>query len=479
MNNWLLATLEEKDVKYTVGPFGHIIKPHSSDPEWNKYAAEEYGLFCEAPFRDSDLTMAQGHRLSRKEMHVDGEVFENLTFLKISGQQSVPAVELVESHRVSSPGMEYDYSRADSDIVDGVQLSRDANGQLYGKPAGFHVRLGTEGEQWIFRKAFDVRRPGLGGMLHLGDPDRIGMARYISKYAPVLNEIADLTLLWMFEMDRSKSNSEVAAIWKTFSGQVPGSNFDGGGLPESSIPGQLNVPGSYNDEEITKKLKEFRKVISARWLAVKPGEDMEIKDNPNPSASQQWLWKFVIERVCVTRGIPMVLVLPDSMQGTTLRAVMDDAQIGFTSQFAINARSAVMKYRFFMDWARYNRPKLADAPGDWMQCRVVPPPQINVDFGRNMQAMIAGIDAGIYDYDSVVTKDGGTADDRFLAKARQVGRAKQIAAQVTAEMGVEVKPEEIMGNLAEITALLAKNNPPATEGDDGAVEKTAGATSNA
>ena len=66
MNNWLLATLEEKDVKYTVGPFGHIVKPHSSDPEWNKYAAEEYAIWCEAPFRDSDLPMAQGHRLARK-----------------------------------------------------------------------------------------------------------------------------------------------------------------------------------------------------------------------------------------------------------------------------------------------------------------------------------------------------------------------------------------------------------------------------
>lgn len=468
MNNWLLATLEEKDVKYTVGPFGHIIKPHTSNDDWNRAAADEYAAWCEAPFRDSDLPMAQGHRLARKEMHVDGEVFENCTFLKEPGLQAIPAIELVESHRVSSPGMEYDYIRDDSGIVDGVQMSRDNAGQLYGKPAGYHIRLGLEGREWIYRRAFQPRRPDLGGIIHIGDPDRIGMARYITKYAPVLNEIADLTLLWMFEMDRSKSNSEVAAIWKTFSGQVPGTSFDGTGLPDSSIPGQPNVPGSYSDEEITKKLKEFRKVVSARWLAIKPGEEMDIKTNENPSASQQWLWKFVIERVCVTKGIPMVLVLPDSMQGTTLRAVMDDAQIGFTSQFAINARSAVMKYRFFMSWAKDNRPALRNAPADWMSCRVVPPPQINVDFGRNMQAMIAGIDAGIYTYEDVIAKDGSTADDRFIAKARQVARAKKIAAQVSTEMGVEVKPEEILGNLAEISALLAKGAQP-TESDEAEV----------
>lgn len=466
MNNWLLSVLERCDVKYTVGPFGHVVIPTSSDSTWNQYAAEAYQNWCEAPFRDSALPMFMGHQLARKEMHVDGEVFENCTFLKVPGQQSVPAVELVESHRVSSPGLEYDYSSIGNDIVDGVQLTRDAAGELYGRPKGFHVRLGTEGEKWVLRPAFDPRMPGRGGMIHTCDPDRIGMARSISKYAPVLNEIADLFLLWMFELDKSKSNSEVAAIWKTFSGQVPGSTFEGGGLPPTSVPGELSVPGSYTDKEITEKLKEFRKTVSARWLAIKPGEEMEIKENNNPSASQQWLWKFVVERVAMTRGVPMILVLPDSMQGTVTRAVLDDAQIGFTQQFAINARSAKMKYRFFMDWARYNAPKLQDAPGDWMSCHVVPPPQINVDFGRNMNAMLAGIDAGVYDYDDIIGKDGSTAEMRFLKKARNVGAAKKIALQVSKEMGVEIKPEEIIGNLAEISALLAKSNASATNDED-------------
>lgn len=473
-NNWLMKRLQDVDVKYTVGPHGHVVIPASSDADWNAAMLEDYTAWCEAPFRDSALPMFQGDQLARKEMHIDGEVFENCTYLKMPGMASIPAIELVESHRVSSPGVEYEYPELGKDIVDGVQLSRDEGGELYGKPGGYHVRLGMDGEKWSYVRAFDPKRPIAGGMIHVCDPDRIGMARMVSEYAPVLNEISDLFLLWNFELDRAKANSEVAAIYQSLNGELP-DTFSGSGiqgLPAGSLPG-MGVPGGMSDEELRKKLDQFRKVISAKWLATKPGETITFPENPSPSAATQWLWRFFIERVAIARNIPMILVLPESIQGTVSRAVLDDAQIGFIGQFAINARAARMKYRFYASWARYNRPKLADAPADWDKCHVVPPPAINVDFGRNMNAMLAGIAFGIYDYDDIIGKDGSTAETRFLKKGRNILKGKIIAKKLTEEAAklghadISVKAEEIMGNIAEVAQMMAQ----VTSTDDGEEEE--------
>lgn len=462
-NNWLMKRLQSVDARYTVGPHGHVIIPESSDPEWNKNMEEAYLEWCESPFRDSLLPMFQGHQLARKEMHIDGEVFENLTYIKMPGQASIPAVELVESHRVSSPGQDYEFTQDGADIVDGVQLQRDAGGKLFGRPTGYYVRVGMDGESWTSVRAFDPHQPIAGGMIHTCDPDRIGMARVVSEYAPVLNEIQDLFTLSDLEMDRAKANSEVAALYETWNGELP-NNFSGGsrpGVPPSGFS-SLPVPGAVSDADMKKRVDLFRKIISSRWIGLKPGEKVTFPENPSPSAATQWLWQFYIERVAITRNIPMFLVLPESVQGTVFRGIQDDAQIGFIEQFSINARAARAKYRFFAAWARYNNPKLKDPPADWMKCRVVPPPAINVDFGRNMNALLAGIDAGVFDYDDVIGKDGSTAELRFVKKARNVAKAKLIAEQVSREFGVEVKPEEIIGNLAEIAAKLS----PQSGGDE-------------
>lgn len=446
-NNWLLKRLQSVDVKYTVGPYGHRVIPASSDTEWNKRMRDAYERWGEAPFRDSSLPLSQGHQLLRKEMHIDGEAFAHGTYLKVSGSRSMPAIELIESHRVSSPGKDFDTpfrTTKDDAIGDGVQYGVDSDGVLIGRELGYHVRLGLNGERWKFVPSFNPNRPIDGGLIRLADPDRIGMARVVSEYAPVLNEISDLFLLSMLEVDKAKANAAYAGVLETWSGEAPG-GFQGRYANSGGISSGLPVPGRETDKQLEARIQQMAKVIQAKIMAVKPGEKMTWSESKSPSAATQWLWKFVIERVCVSRDIPLVLVLPSSVQGTTLRAVLDDAQIGFNLQFSINARVAIAWYRFFADWARFNVSELSGAPLDWFKCVVVPPPSINTDFGRNMSAMIDGINAGIYDYDAVIGRDGGIAEERMLKKARQVAAAKKIAKQVSAESGEQIDVSEIIG----------------------------------
>lgn len=477
-NTWLLPRLQEEDVKYTVGS-GLQIEAASSDSDFNNRLMDAYLDWCESPYRDSDRSMRGGHRLSWREAHMDGEVFENCTFLKLPGKAAQPIIELIESHRVSSPGQEYDYPQDGQNIIDGCQLGLDAFGNLIGKPTGFHIRAGVEGSEWKFRPAFDFQNPTAGGIIHVYDPERIGMYRAISPYAPIINETEDLTLLAALEMDRAKGNAELAAIFTTWNGEMP-RGFQGAaaGVRSSGLPGEPTVPGGIDDKYIDEKIKQFRKVISARFIGMKPGEDVKFPENPSPSAAQQWLWKLTIHKICAARNIPMLLVLPDSIQGTVARAILDDAHLSFIAKFQIAARAARFKYLFFADWAIRNLPQLAKAPPDWRKCKVTPPRACNVDVGRTAAANALDIATGIKSYDDVTLPDGSTAKHRHQRKAVNIMEAQLAANEVNKNHGLPENPlqpvtlEQIIEPLASVAQTLAQAGLMDAQAEHGGEEPT-------
>jgi hypothetical protein len=453
-NTWLLPRLRSVDIRYTVGANGLTVIPASSDHEWGKRFQEHYLSWAESPFRDSSLSLEQGHKLMWGETHMDGEVFANLTSLKMLGKQSKPAIELIESHRCSSPGFEYDYPKESQDIIDGVQMGRDAKGDRVGRPSFYHIRDG-DGETWKPLPAYDKDFPALGGVLHIYNPDRIGMSRAITPYAPILNQTADLELLAILEMDRAKQNAKDAAIFETWNGELPDS-YKSANQNFLLGAGQPSIPGTEVDKALTARISQMQKALGSRLISIKQGEKMTYPENPSPSAAQQWLWILMISQTCANLEIPMVYVLPQSMQGTVTRAVLDDFAISSRSKFLMMARAAQRIRNYFAAWAIYNIPDLADPPADWMKCQVIPPRAPNVDVGRNSQAMLAEIAGGIRDYDDVAGGDGSSADVRFERKARNVGRIKQIAAQVSKEMGVDIMPAEIAADLADVLLSLAQ-----------------------
>lgn len=437
-NLWLIKRLREVHTKYTVGPAGLSVIPASSDSEWNKRNLEAYHEWCEAPALDSLLPMPQLHRLIAGETHIDGEIFVLKTRRKISGRQSVPAIQLVESHRVSSPGQMF--STADSETqVDGCEIDGS------GRTTGFWVRDGFEGDAWVFRSADQ--------MLHVYDPERVGMYRAVTPYHAVLNTAQDLDDLEIFEMGRAKENSQTASIWETWSGELnPDTN-------RGQRYGRVQpVTGQMTQEEFQKRLEQYRQVLGSKVVAIKPGEKITENANKNPSAATQWYWMLKMAQISAAVNIPFLLVLPEiisNWNSVSVRATLDDAHLSFRSKFHVHAHAARDIYRFFTNWARYNDPRCVDAPADWNRCHVIPPRAVNVDVGRNAAAQLADYAAGITNLDDIAGATGATGDTLTYKKARGVARVKQIAAEVSKEMKVEVKPEEVMGPLADIAQKLA------------------------
>ncbi len=435
-NLWLVQRLQEIHVKYTVGPNGLHVTPSSSDIEFNKRMWEHYCAWCETPALDSLLPMSQLDRIMAGETHIDGELFILKTREKSLGRQSLPRVQLIESHRVATPDI---YARENSRLFDGVEV--DANG----KPLGYWIRDGVEGDKWTFRPASDI--------IHVFDPDRVGTYRAVTPYHAVLNTGHDLDDLEMFEMQRAKENAQVANILETQTGE-----FNRELLTQNKLLGRMTVPDGApdTDKELERRINLYRKVLGSRTVAIKTGEKLTQQANQNPSAATQWYWKFKIAQIAAVHGIPTMLLLPESLQGTIGRAVLDDAHISFRSRFAVYAHAAKERYRYFAEWAVGNIPELArNTPADWWKCQVVPPRAVNVDYGRNSAATLAELAAGVTNYDDIAGANGTTADTLLLKKARNVGRIKQIAAEISKEMGVEVLPAEIAENLAAVLQKLA------------------------
>ena len=222
----------------------------------------------------------------------------------------------------------------------------------------------------------------------------------------------------------------------------------------------------------------YRKIIGSRTLALKTGEKLEQFDSKSPSAATQWYWRYKIGQICSAARIPLILIFPElveTMQGTVVRGIYDDAHQTFRGNFFLFAHAARDMCRYYANWARYNDKRVQDAPADWAKCHVIPPRAVNVDIGRNSAAMLAELAAGTTNFDDVYGANGGTAEVGLRKKGLNVLMIKRIAKELTARatkegLGVTVEPAEISAPMADVLSKLAQAQAAAGQTDpDGPV----------
>lgn len=446
-NNWLAGRCGEEYTKWTVGPNGLQVIPHTGDPEWNKAMNEAYCEWCESPYLDSTLSMAQGHRLSARTEHFHGGLFIAFTHLKERGKAARPALQLIESPRCSSPGQEFGMREEADGLVDGVQLKRDAIGKFV-KPEGYWIRDTFEGDGWQFRS--------VENMLHLFDPKRIGMYREITPYHAVLNTIQDVHELDLLGMQRAKQIADICYFINTASGELDPDKQRLSRYANSTA----TTPGTTETfDQFRKRFEMFAKSSGAKVQALKMGEKAEQFANDSPSVTEQWYLIYKMGQITGASSIPMILIFPeliDKIQGTAVRGILDNAHEFFRGKSFLHASAAVRQYRYFADWARYNDPRCVDAPADWKKCDVILPRAVNVDSGRNSASDILAFAAGTKSLDDIAGPQGTTAEVLLRKKARNVAMAKVIADEVSAEFSVEVSAEEILGSLADVAQKMAQ-----------------------
>jgi hypothetical protein len=434
-NSWLVKKIGDQFEKYTVGPFGLQVMPASSDSEWNKRMTDAYGEWCEHPCIDSLRHMSGVHKLIARSFDLDGEIFILKTREKKGGRQSVPRVQLVESHRCSTPG----FGSSDGNVadwIDGVKVDEN------GKPIAYALRDDRDGNVWTSRPADSV--------IHIFEPPRVGMWRAVTPYHAVLNTLHDLDDLGMWEMEQAKERAMIAVVMQTWNGEAdPNTTRRERFLTTGGGPSSPNNPP---DEELQKRISQYKTVLGSRTLYTRPGEDVKFNKNDSPSAAQQWYYRYLISQICGARGVPMMLVFPESLHGTIGRAVLDDANLYFKSKWQLFALGAQEMYLYFATWAKDNIRSLNDPPGDWQKTHVAQPRACNVDIGRNSAAMLAEWAAGATSLQVIAGGLGMTRETLLRQKAEDVRLIKDLAVEFQCE------PAEISAPLAEIIQQLALAN---------------------
>ena len=402
----LVQRLADVWEQYVVGANGIIMSPDSQDEDWNLAAGQWFDEWAVYPDLVSLQNWSTLQSLIARTWFIDGEVF----LLKTRSERAPyrPRLQLIEGHRVCTPpGLV-----GSPMIVDGVEI--DAKG----RPVAYHVAAGFD--------ANEFERIPAENIIHVFEPARIGMYRGLTHFYAVMNALHDLDDLQKLEMQVAKRLASTPDIVKTPTGEMLDDAAQWDAQTEAASQGQQNPLTEY-----------YARIFGATTKVMKIGDEYVPNTFDRPSVAQQWYWRFLMEEVCTGVGIPLVLVYPDSMQGTVYRGVLDTANAFFRSRSAVLAAALKQAWIYVIGAGANQDFRIANKPADWTLLSARPPRAVNVDVGRNSSAMLSELAAGTRTWQDVFAETG----DDWKSKLRQRAREARYIRDLATEYDVE--PNEI------------------------------------
>lgn len=420
-NSAIVNRLADLFEQYTVGPRGLTMIPSSSDEAWNQRASEFWDEWCRTPVVDQPYNFATVQSLLSRTWMVDGEAF----VIKTRGRPrpdgpSYPRIQLMESHRCSTPMDQF----GSSSIIDGIQI--ETTEPAAGRPLTYFFRqVADTTDVWNPIPASEV--------IHIHEPSRIGMYRSLSMLYPVLNDLHDLEDLQLLEMDAAKDAARVTNVIKTKTGEVDQRN-----LRRARLTG-TGTQGTSGGSSVTRDAY-YDDVFEGRAKVLKHDDEFQQFVSQRPSVAQQQYWDYLTSKVCAGVGISKLLVFPWSMQGTVTRADLDVAATFFRGRSELLASKFSEIYNYVIYWGTRNDIRLADPPMDWRNVTVRPPRSVNVDVGRNSNALIAEYAAGWRTLEGICLELG----EDYRKVLNQRGKELKLARQI--EIANELPPGTLISS---------------------------------
>lgn len=372
-------------VQYTVGPKGLRFTPASSSDDWNRAWSPEFAAwseYCDRARRQNFVSFQQNAAL---RWYHDGEFFIYLTRgQEGSDGRTYPRLLGIETHRVGTPGKFMD--REGVDIHDGIEVD------VYGRPLAYYVSDTFAGDTY--------RRIPAEFMVHIFEPSRPGQLHGHPFCTPVLLELEDLRDLQLLEMRAAKLAASIANVLTTKHGNVPSAKqLQKVGIEIAKLAGSTS-------EEPEERQKSVQRILGGETVALYEGEDLKQFKSDRPSVVTQAYWDFLVTKICSGVGIDRQLAYPVSIQGTVARANLDVSAAWFRSRSAVLQSAFGRVYNYVTaDAVAYN-PRLPKAPADFRTVTVRPPRSPNVDIGRNSQAMLNELAAGVRTLEGIWGEDG-------------------------------------------------------------------------
>jgi lambda family phage portal protein len=411
---------------YVFGPAGLRMVPNTSDDDFNEAAAEWFHTWGKHPDYCNKLHLTSLQHVIARRWMVDGEVW---IYKTTDPKTKQPRVQLIEAHRIGNPGTD----RADNGnfISDGVEL--DSNGipvayyvaqkdRTYLQmpypgyvPSGF-----VTGSSYTVAQAGSYNRVLAENMIHLYEPERAGQLRGISMFYPCIRLIHDLWDLRKLEMVSAKVTAESSVYITNASGTA-----NTAGMRRANLA--ISTQNAANTTVQKQQVIMYDQTYGGRERYLKTGETVQFPTSNRPSPAVQWFYEDICKKICLGVGISPLLVSAWSLQGTVTRAELQTMTTYFRSKSAIAAAALTEVYEWVMGWGvKFDR-ALDGAPDDFAKVTVRPPRGVDVDVGRNSQALIAEYSAGFRTLKSICAELGEDWRTTVQEKAQEAAYIKQCA----------------------------------------------------
>jgi lambda family phage portal protein len=414
-NSPIVNKLADLWEQYTVGQ-GLVAQPASSDEEWNAAAAEWWAYWSELPDVASRQNLGTLLAMVSRAWFVDGELF----LLQARGDTGMPRLQCIEAHLVRTP-KELEQTE---DIIDGIRVDTRTL-----RPLAYFVHTEKGKSREATWEEVEARF-----VMHHFEPARPGQLRGLPLLHPALNTLHDLDDLHLLEMSAAKDAAKTSKVIK----RAAGNEFNAATLAAARITGTLPTANGGSVE--TSRVAYYDDAVGEGRVILQPGDDYQQFSSERPSVVTREYWRYLTEQVCAAVGIPYVLVFPDSMQGTVYRGALDSAAAFFACRSAVMQSLVARIYQYAMGWARYTQPTLLDAPADWKRIRISPPRAVNVDVGRNSQALLAEIGAGVSTFSRAYASLGLDAKAELRVRAQEAAYIRELAE----EFGLDVSEVSIL-----------------------------------
>jgi lambda family phage portal protein len=392
-NNAIVRSAIRDKATYSVGS-GIAPQANSGDPSWDDAAEAWWDRWSNAPEISGRHDMRRLQVLVSEAIDRDGEIFCILT----NKRDGMPAVQVVESHRVANPPDKLD------EIIDGVTLDR------YARPLAYHV---VEGDSFNQRTSRSIQADL---MLHVYEPERPDQVRGYPAVAVALNNLLDRDELLRFEMQAAKIGSSIGLVVQNAQGGVGAEGFfgdlsknSGESLTRETVFGGGMIP----------RLKATERIES--FMMNRPNEKLD-------AHLEQY-----IRAAALGLGLPYEFIWDTSaVGGVAQRFILQKAARAFSARQDVLISSFLGK---LWNYAIANAMRRGDLPQNpnWRNVHWQTPRSITVDVGREAAARRDDVKAGLMTLADFFGEQGLD----WKTAMQEIAAERQFAADLGIIVGVE------------------------------------------
>jgi hypothetical protein len=423
-NSALVQKIRSLFIQFTVGPSGLSCVPNSRDEVWNETRHESFEAWSNRPEVSSLATLRQCSIQWAGQLFDDGEFF----ILKTKDAKGRPAIQTIESHRVSTPAKTNVYQGMP--VYDGIAV--DANG----RPAFYAVRSGNQlpvggydpsAAQWLNGSADEFTWVKASDMIHKFRHRRPGQLRGIPEGFSCMNTLHDLDDLKRMEMQCNKLATEIGLVETNPAGELDATMNRRNRLSIQTT----NAAGT----PVTKNTwADYNVSFGGKKYALKSGDKLENFMVNRPTLSQQNYWDTLMTDICCGYETPKLLAMPYSLQGTVTRADLDVCANAYRAKFEIIADALREIYQWQGVWANdFDMSQDGTAPDDHHEVVIRPPRAPNVDIGYTAKALQIELELGVKTIQDVYAEK----QQNWRVQLRQIAEAQAFVKELATEFGID------------------------------------------